>query len=245
MRDTRCRLQVAGCGVKGKKYDQLEIKYKIIHTRRRSICITVNPDRGVIVRAPYHTPVETIERFISEKEAWIRKHLNKYSGIIRLNKKEYNDGDYLSCQGKMYRLRVINSSQLYVNQHDDIIEAGTDGRDGTINALIDLWYRKRAEVLIHGRFREILTRYGSYEFKPSGLAVRPLKSRWGSCTSRGKITINSELIKLDEHFVDYVIIHELCHLRYHNHGKDYQRLLEELVPDYREFKKELRKYSLS
>ncbi|HPF02398.1 MAG TPA: M48 family metallopeptidase, partial [Bacteroidales bacterium] len=64
--------------------------------------------------------------------------------------------------------------------------------------------------------------------------------RWGSCTSRGKITISSELIKLDPAYTDYVIIHELCHLKHHNHGKDFYRLLEELVPDYKALRKELK-----
>lgn len=220
----------------------MEIKYKIVFTRRRSICITVTPDKGVIVRAPHRMPAETIERFISEKEAWIRKHLNKYSGITRLNKKEYNDGDYLPCQGKLYRLKVVSSPQFYVNQYDDIIETGTDGRDGIIKASIDLWYRKRAEVYIHGRFREIVARYGSYGFHPSGLSVRPLKSRWGSCTSKGKITISSELIKLDPVYTDHVIIHELCHLKYHNHSREFYNLLEELEPGHKSIRKNLRKY---
>jgi len=116
------------------------------------------------------------------------------------------------------------------------------GRDRIIKGLIDIWYRKRVEVHIHARYREILSRYSSFGFHPAGLAVRPLKSRWGSCTLKGKITISSELIKIDPVFTDHVIIHELCHLKYHNHSKDFYNLLEELEPNHNTIRKNLRKY---
>ncbi|MFH0843528.1 MAG: SprT family zinc-dependent metalloprotease [Bacteroidota bacterium] len=220
----------------------MEIKYKIVYSRRRSVSISMTPDKGVVVRVPYHMPAETIEKFVSDKEPWIRKHLNKYSEITRLNNKEYIDGEDLLYQGKLYRLKVNNSSHVCVNQHDDIIEAGTGGKQGITKALIDIWYRKRAAVFINERFREILARYSGYGFRPSRLAVRPLKSRWGSCTSKGKITISSELIKIDPLFTDHVIIHELCHLKYHNHSKDFYNLLEELEPGHKSIRKDLRKY---
>jgi hypothetical protein len=220
----------------------MPVDYKIIHTRRRSISISVTPDKGVVVRAPYRMPVKTIEKFVSDKEPWIRKHLNKYSEITRLNNKKYIDGEDLLYQGKLNRLKVVTTPQSYVNQYDGIIEAGIGGKESVTKALIDNWYRKRAEGFIYWRFKEILATYSCFGFSPAGLAVKPLKSRWGSCTSKGKITISSELIKIDPVFADYVIIHELCHLKYHNHGKDFYRLLEELCPDYKSLRKNLSKY---
>jgi predicted metal-dependent hydrolase len=108
--------------------------------------------------------------------------------------------------------------------------------------LIGKWYRQEALEFLSRKLNEVLVKYRDLNFIPSTLVVRPLKSRWGSCSSKGKITINSELVKLDEFFSEYVLIHELCHLKYHNHGKDYYRLLGELVPDYKSIRKELRKY---
>jgi len=86
------------------------------------------------------------------------------------------------------------------------------------------------------------TLHSCYGFSPSEIVTKRLKSRWGSCSTRGRITINSELIKLEMRFLEYVIIHELCHLKYHNHGKDFYRLLEQIVPDYKIVRQELRKY---
>ena len=111
-----------------------------------------------------------------------------------------------------------------------------------IRSILGVWYRLRAQESFARRFEDIINNNLRYGFLPSGFVVKPLRSRWGSCTSRGRVTISSELIKLDPCFADYVIIHELCHLKHHNHGKEFYRLLEELVPDYNNLRKELKQY---
>ena len=77
-------------------------------------------------------------------------------------------------------------------------------------------------------------------FKPTGLIIRSMKSRWGSCSRKGIITLSTELIKLPDIYIEYVIIHELCHLKHHNHGKEYYNLLSELFPDWKKVRKDLR-----
>jgi predicted metal-dependent hydrolase len=147
--------------------------------------------------------------------------------------------------GRELTLRIKHTLFPSVNQFDNILEVETDGREGRVKMLIERWYIKKAEEIFSAKLKEILNKYKEYQFSPTQFAVRSLKSRWGSCSSKGKITISSELVKLDEHFIEYVIKHELCHLKYHNHGKDYYRLLETLVPDYKIIRRGLRKYSLS
>ena len=221
----------------------MKIKYNIVYSRRRSIGIIVSPDKGVVVRAPYRASLKTIDRFVREKADWIRKHTERFSGITQLNHdKLYTDGEIHLYMGREHILKISPSSQSYVNQYDNIIEVGSDGKEGRVKMLLDRWYMKKAEEKFSAKLKEILIRYKEYNFSPSKLAVRSLKSRWGSCTSKGKITISSELAKLEERLIDYVIIHELCHLKYHNHGKGYYHLLEMLVPDYKAIRKELRKY---
>ncbi len=222
-----------------------DIRYKIIFSARRSISLIVSPDKGVTVRAPYRTSLRSIERFVREKEPWIRKHLEKYSSLSRINHgKQYSDGEAHYYKGKSYNLRVIESSSPYIKENDEIIEIGVNdtGNAAEIRKILERWYRKKAQEFIDRRFEDIVNSKLPYRFLPSGFVVRPLKSRWGSCTAKGRITINSELIKLDPVFTDYVIIHELCHLRHHNHGKEFYRLLEEIVPDYKMIRKDLRKY---
>ena len=220
--------------------------YRIIFSRRRSIGIVIRPDKEVVVRAPYGASTKVIEKFVSEKEEWIKKHITKYSDTIQLNSsKKYVDGEKYLFLGRELTLRIRNSLFPSIKQIDNILEAETDGKDGRIKMLIDRWYHKKAEEIFSEKLNEILIKHKEQDFSPSQLVVRTLKSRWGSCTSKGKITISSDLVKLDEKFIEYVIIHELCHLKHHNHGKDYYRLLEMLIPDYNAIRKELRKYSLS
>ncbi len=217
--------------------------YRIIFSRRRSISIVINPEQGVVVRAPYGVSLNTIEKFVRTKEEWIKKHTEKYSEVIRLNNsKDYVDREKYLFMGRELTLRIKHTLFPSVNQFDNILEVETDGREGRVKMLIERWYIKKAEEIFSAKLQEILTKFKDQGFSPSQLVVRPLKSRWGSCTSKGKITISSELVKLDEHFIEYVIKHELCHLKYHNHGKDYYRLLEMLVSDYKVIRKDLRKY---
>ncbi|MCX6328574.1 MAG: SprT family zinc-dependent metalloprotease [Bacteroidia bacterium] len=222
-----------------------EIKYQIVFSRRRTISLIVSPEKGVTVRAPYRTSFRTIEKFVNEKSGWIRKNLEKHSELIRINHgKLYVDGETHLFMGEEYFLRIKESVKSFVNQYDNYIEIGVDKINdcAKIKMLLERWYRQNAREHFVKKLNEILFRYKDFNFSASKLAVKSLKSRWGSCSSKGRITISSELIKLDERFTEYVIIHELCHLKYHNHGKDYYKLLEDLVPDYKAIRKELRMY---
>jgi len=222
-----------------------EIKYRVIFSRRRSISLIVSPEKGVIVRAPYRTSLRSIGRFVLEKSGWITKHLEKHSELTRLNQgKIYNDGELHLLLGKEHQLKIIESVQPFVKISDGIIEIGTKDISDTlkIKALLDKFYRLRAQEYLSGKFEEITDKFKNRGFLPDGFIIKTLKSRWGSCSFHGRITLSSELIKLDPVFTDYVITHELCHLKHHNHGKDFYRLLEEIVPDYKEIRKNLRQY---
>lgn len=222
-----------------------ELKYNIVFSGRRSISIIISPEKGVTVRAPYRTSLKTIERFVQEKSVWIRKHLENHSDLTRINQgKKYFEGEIHLFRGTEYRLIITRSAKQFVRQYDNKINIGLNRTDDRviIKTLLVKWYRQQASEIFNQKVEEICNIYKDYNFNPSEIVVKSLKSRWGSCSSKGKITLNAELIKLDERFADYVIIHELCHLKYHNHGKDYYRLLEELVPDYKSIRKELRKF---
>jgi hypothetical protein len=79
-------------------------------------------------------------------------------------------------------------------------------------------------------------------FNPAGLVIRTMRRRWGSCSHKGIITLSTELIKLSDLHIEYVIAHELCHLKHHNHGSQYYKLLSEVFPEWKMVRKELRKY---
>jgi len=224
---------------------QENIEYKVIFTRRRSISLIVSPDKGVTVRAPYRTSLRSIERFVRDKEGWIRKHLEKHSELIRINHgKRFTEGETHLYLGTEYYLKILESHEPYVKHYDSFIEVGLNdtGNSLKIRSILMVWYRMRAREYLARRFEYLINSNLRYGFLPSDFVVKPLKSRWGSCTSKGRITISSELIKLDPVFAADVIIHELCHMRHQNHGKEFYKLLGEIVPDYKVIRKELKQY---
>ncbi len=221
-----------------------DIKYKVIFSRRRSLSITVSPVKGITVRAPFRTPVNSIEKYVREKSAWIEKHIQRFSGLKRISRLQFTDGETHLFLGREMKLKVLPAERPFVRLTDNYIEAGVFNPldEKGIKIILERWYREKAYDIISDRLKEILEINRKHGFDPAGFTIRSLKSRWGSCNSKGKITFNTQLVKLNKIYIDYVIIHELCHLKHHNHGKDFYKLLEEIVPDYKSIRKNLRDY---
>jgi predicted metal-dependent hydrolase len=142
-------------------------------------------------------------------------------------------------------LKLYPSEKYSVTTGDNnTIEAGylNDNNPLIIKAMLERWFKIIAQEKFTIKFREIQLKYKDYGFAPAGFVVRSMKKRWGSCSSKGKIAISYDLIRLDEIFAEYVIIHELCHLKHHNHSTNYYKLLSEVYPDWKKVRGELKKY---
>ena len=224
--------------------DQI-IDYKIIYSRRRSIGISVGPESGVVVRAPYRTSVKTISNLVLSKSGWIKKHLENYKKAMKINSKRiYVDGESVLFRGKEYPVRITESKTNSIRLSGNNLEIGLKdiSESALAGSMLEKWYKRSAEELFRKKLEEILILFKDYNFRPAELSVRTLKRRWGSCTSKGKITLSSELIKLDDIYLEYVILHELCHLVHHDHGKEFYNLLTKVFPDWKRRRKELRNY---
>ncbi len=208
--------------------------------------IIVSPDKGVIVKAPLRTPVRIIEKFIAEKSAWITKTLDGFKSLKRIDSKQnYNNGDTVLLFGKPHRLSLNRGSDYFVRLgNDSTIEAGYTGelKPAVIHAMLESWFRIIARRMLTVQFRKVLGKYNDFGFAPSGFSVRTMKKRWGSCSNRGKIGISSDLIRLDEDFAEYVMVHELCHLKHHNHGEGFYKLLSQVYPDWKNKRNQLKMY---
>lgn len=219
--------------------------YKTIFTKRKTISIILSPTGKITIRAPYGTPKKTIEDLLNKKAGWIQKHLARYADYQRLAPDgAYSNGEPLLFLGKEYFLKLSESDNNYIHLSGTNIEAGIKPpiEDNKVRMILDKWYLFQADKIVRSKTLDIIALHQEYGFTPSEIVTKKLKSRWGSCSSRGRITINSELVKLEMRFLEYIIIHELCHLKYHNHGKDFYRLLEQLVPDYKLVRQKLKKY---
>ncbi len=222
-----------------------DIKFRVVYSRRRSIGITIKPDSSVTVHAPYRTSAQAIEKLVLSKSRWILRHIESFKNHVRINgNKTITDGSIVYFRGREHRVELNQSSKTRIEASEGkiaIFVKDPSDNEKLIKAL-DNWFKSVAESEIRNRFSLILASYQEYNFKPAGLKIRSLKRRWGSCSSKGVITLNSDLIRLNEVYLDYVILHELCHLKHLNHGKEYYSLLTELFPEWKEVRKEIRKY---
>jgi len=226
-------------------YKLHDIEFRIVYSRRRTLGISVLPDSSVIVRAPYRASVKTISRIVQEKAAWIIKHRDNYrqNDNTRLNG-SFATGEKQLFRGKECTMQIIQSKKPFVRFNDNVIEVGLENTDDkqAIKRILYRGYKSEAEKYFPKMLSMALKVNENQMFKPTGLVIRSMKSRWGSCSKKGIITLSTELIKLPDIFIEYVIIHELCHLKHHNHGKDYYTLLTELFPDWKRVRKDLRAY---
>jgi predicted metal-dependent hydrolase len=222
-----------------------DIEFKVIYSGRRSIGISVLPDSSVIVRVPYLTSYKTISRIVTEKSGWVLKHRDNYRRLDNNSiNRSYTSGETHLFRGNESVLRVEKSGRSYVRFYDSTIELGTDKTDDAqlIKRLLYKGYKNEALILFPELMNKVLREHENQMFKPKGLVIRTMKRRWGSCSNKGVITLSTELIKLSDLYIEYVITHELCHLKHHNHGPHFYGLLSEVFPEWKTVRKELRKY---
>lgn len=225
----------------------LDIEFNVIYSRRRTLGISVLPDSRVVVRVPYLTSFKTITRIVQEKSSWIKKHRDNYriKEPTKLNRL-YVAGETHLFRGNESVLKVEKSKKTYIRFYDNTIELGLM-KTNEPEAIKRELYKGYKEEAIHAfpdLLNKVLKKYEDQMFKPTGLVIRTMKRRWGSCSNKGQITLSTELIKLSDLFIEYVILHELCHLKHHNHGSGYYKLLSDLFPEWKIVRKELRNYSI-
>ena len=221
------------------------ITYHIRYSRRKTISIGIK-DGKVIVSAPYFTSKRYIASFVDSKESWIRKHLESQKSVIHLGSMPIHDGADILFLGKKYHLNVEKSDKNIIEICGDNINVRTkDCDDSYITKLVERWYKEQATVFFTEKLKECIALHPKYEFMPSTLVVKKMKSRWGSCSKYGTITLNTSLVKIEPKYVEYVILHELSHLKEMNHSEKFYMILSDICPDYKALRKEMQRYSCS
>jgi predicted metal-dependent hydrolase len=222
-----------------------DIEFSIIYSGRRSIGISVRPDSSVIVRAPFRTSLKTINRIVTGKYSWVLKHRDNYRNLDNSSRnKLYISGETHLFRGNESVLKIEKSPKPYIRFYNGTIDLGLNKTEDPeiIRRLLYKGYKNEAERLFPVLLNKVISEHSGQMFKPAGLVIRTMKRRWGSCSNRGKITLSTELMKLSDFHIEYVITHELCHLKHHNHGPRFYELLSELFPEWKSARKELRKY---
>ncbi|WAT14149.1 M48 family metallopeptidase [Xanthomonas fragariae] len=209
------------------------------HTQR--VAIHVEPDGRVRLDAPLHATDAQIRRALTQRARWIHLHLVEIENRLRhITPREYVSGETVLYLGRRYRLKVIVDERLYgVRLHGGHVETRVQTRaPETVRAALEHWQRERAGVVLPQRMADMAHQLGWIKQLPA-LSLRRMQRQWGSCSPLGKISLNLGLIRVPGACIDYVILHELCHLKVHHHGKAFYRLLDAHMPDWRRTKQRL------
>jgi hypothetical protein len=200
---------------------------KIVRSRRRTIALEVTPQATLVVRAPYRVSQGYIEQMIREKGAWIQKKMAEMKRRPQAAAHAYGEGEVFWFLGRAYPLHIVDDGSVAITRTDRLNVPRTLLPD--IHRQIKCWYGAEAEKEIHARcmYFSMMTGYS-----PASLRITDARQRWGSCTYKGGLNFSWRLVQAPLEIVDYVIVHELVHLRQHDHSKKFWAKVEELMPDY-------------
>ena len=223
------------------EYGSVVMEYAVEYRTRKTLGICVHPDGSVEVKAPVEAPLEQIREHVHRRASWICKQQRYFSSFgIHTPERKYVNGESHLYLGRQYMLRVVDSERNEVHYKGNILEVECRHRKD-VRALLLAWYRKRAEIKFKEYADPLISRFNRYQVKPSAIKLKEMATRWGSCTASGQIMLNPRLIGAPRICIEYVIIHELCHLVHRNHTKAFYELLTQEMPDWKKWKMKLEK----
>lgn len=203
-------------------------EYEIKRSKRKTIAIHITSDGRVEVRCPIRVNRFIVDEFVKSKEKWIEKHLTAINNRFRA---PLEIGDKMLFLGKEYPI-CENEGRSYFDGEAMYIEKGAD-----IYAALAEFYRINAKELILPMVHRAESRMGMYANK---INITSAKTRWGSCSGKNNLNFSWRLMMAEPETIEYVIIHELSHIKEKNHGKRFWQLVEQYKPNFREHNRKLR-----
>ena len=205
--------------------------------RRRSRCaFLVAPDGSLHVEAPAGMGLETVRRVLADHAGWIRRQ--RRAGATNIGSwfpAEYVDGASLLFRGEVLTLRLSAEARVHV-RGQELVAPSTHPKQE-----VWAWYAAQGETLLRAALASAVASLPWLADTPRW-RHRFMKSRWGSCSGSGRISLNTHLVKLSDVLVEYVVVHELCHLRHMHHGPAFYRLMEASLPDWEQRRSELHRH---
>lgn len=215
----------------------------------RKVVIKVHPDQRVVATVPFDATDESIQAAMVKRARWIWQSIEEFSKQTDyVLPKRYVSGETQFYLGRRYVLKVLTDaekrSQVKLSRGKLNVslkqEIGKDNDDGVVKVklLLDKWYQHKAKAIFHERLTAMLPKTTWVTDIPS-FRIMAMKKQWGSCSIKGNLMLNPHLIKAPKECIDYVILHELCHIAEHNHSEKFWRLLTQVMPNWKEIKAKL------
>jgi predicted metal-dependent hydrolase len=233
------------------QYGNRKISFRIERSnRRKTLGIYISPKSDVVVRSPRFLEVDKILEIVKKRARWIieKQELVKNHGDMG-SAKEFVSGESFPYLGKQYRLKLIKSvskeEKCKLINGRFLVEVNWElkgqGIKRTVRKTLMDWYLRRAEEKIPERVKLYARQIGKW---PERVEIKNHKRQWGSCSHKGIVRFNWKIIMVPVTILDYVIVHELCHLIYQHHSSQFWQKVQTIVPDYAKRRDKLREYSL-
>lgn len=221
------------------QFGSKKIEFLIEYSNRKTLGITVTPDLDVLVKAPIDSSINKIKEKILKKAAWIIKQQSFFLSFQpKTPERRYIGGETHLYLGRQYLLKIELSKKDSVKLKGKFIEVYTSDKS-KVKGLVKEWYLLHAKSKFKEVAQPIIEKFKKHKVEPDSIVFREMPTRWGSCTPKGKIILNPELIKAPKGCIEYVIIHELCHLIYHDHTQKFIDLQTKEMPDWEKWKLKL------
>src|SRR5665647_1705180 len=182
------------------QFGSKQIDFHLEYSGRKSLGITVTPDLYVLVKAPW---------IIRQQSFFLSFH-------PKTPARKFISGETHLYLGRQYRLKIIDGKEEGVKLKGKFIEVTTIDKTKA-KQLVNKWYLQNAKTKFHAIAQQLIEKFKKHKVEPSSIVLREMPTRWGSCTPKGKLILNPELIKAPKGCIEYVIIHELCHLVHRDH----------------------------
>jgi len=216
------------------EYGTQRIEFTVVFRKRKTLSIEVEAPDIITVITPENTPEGTILETVKTKSKWIVQKLFEIKEMeYRKRDKQYVNGESFIYMGRNYSLQIVLD--------DKIILPETKLRGGkfyvytytkdeeTVKQALENWYKDKAKEKIQERIKY----YQQYfDIKPAKIIIKDQQKRWGSCTNKKELLFNWKCIMAPSPVLDYIVVHEMCHLVYMNHSKEFWQLLKRVLPDY-------------
>tara|TARA_Y100001001_G_C7987783_1_gene301821 strand:- start:510 stop:1259 length:750 start_codon:yes stop_codon:yes gene_type:complete len=204
--------------------------------------IRVHPDCRVVVAAPVESDDQSVLQAVRQRARWIYQQLREFrKQNEHLTPRQYVSGETHLYLGKQHMLKVIEAPEH--NQEVKLLRGKLEvyvrhRQPGKVKALLDDWYKQKARGVFARRLDVMLDHTLWVSERPQ-FRTRVMQTRWGSCSPKGCLTLNPYLVKAPRECIDYVLLHELCHLAEHNHSERFYRLMNQVMPRWEPVKEKL------
>lgn len=208
--------------------------YELIRSKRRSLELRVLEDGSLQVRAPQRAPLRMVQDFVDSRRQWIAEQQQRQASRPR---QRWLDGEILAWRGESLQMDVCEGrSRVGVSGRYLSVRVAQPDDESAVRSAVEGWIRRQAKPVFEDSIERQFGWFEQQGFSRPTLRIKKMRTRWGSLSGRGYINLNMALLHYPHAALDYVVMHELCHLKHMDHGPGFHALMDARMPDWRQRK---------